>query len=341
MTKIANLSRIKESLLLETRICDLPLQIEGTWLASCVSALYAELESKSLVFKPECYLADEWCAPDNEPVLGMPFFLAHPALMRLEKKMMLEVEGGTKQWCMRLLRHETGHAINYAYKLYRRKSWQKVFGKFTQEYADTYRFQPYSKSFVRHLENYYAQYHPDEDFSETFAVWLTPRSKWLTQYRGWKALAKLEYVDKLMSRIRQKEPLVKKGTKYWALPGLKIKLKNYYKKKRKSWEEYFPDFHDPNLRRIFVQRCPESKDLTAASEIIRKYKRTIRDTVSAWTGEKKHIIDELLMNMVARCKDLELVVEDPEAVTVSKISTYLTTLTMNYIYTGRFQKRKK
>ena len=31
-----NLSKIRESELLRVRICDLPLTIEGTWLAGCV-----------------------------------------------------------------------------------------------------------------------------------------------------------------------------------------------------------------------------------------------------------------------------------------------------------------
>jgi len=143
--------------------------------------------------------------------------------------MVLDAEGSNRPWCMRLLRHETGHAINYAYKLYRRKNWQKVFGKFSKEYEDTYRFRPYSRNFVRHLEDYYAQYHPDEDFAETFAVWLTPGLEWRTEYKGWKALDKLKYVDELMNGIKSKEPLVESGKKYWEASRMRITLENFYK----------------------------------------------------------------------------------------------------------------
>ena len=129
MKKEVDLSQISEEELLELRLCDLPLNIEGTWLEGCVNQLYQELERKGIKFKPPCYLADEWLTPDNEPVIGIAFFLAHPRLIKLEKKMMLETEGETKPWCMKLLRHEAGHALNYAYKLYRRKKWQKIFGK--------------------------------------------------------------------------------------------------------------------------------------------------------------------------------------------------------------------
>jgi hypothetical protein len=333
--KNIDLSNISEEELLNLRICDLPVNIEDCWLKDCIEELYKELDSKGIKFKPSCYLADEWLTPDGEPVIGIPFFLAHPTLMKLERKMMLDVEGGTKKECMKLLRHETGHAINYAYKLYRRKKWQRIFGKFSSDYPDTYRFRPYSKNFVRHLEDYYAQYHPDEDFAETFAVWLTPGSDWRNQYKGWKALIKLEYVDELMEEIKDKEPLLKRGKKYWQKSSLRITLKNYYKKKKHFYAEDFPDFHDKNLERIFAKS--EGED---AAELIRKYKKEILNSVSTWTGEKKYVINDLLETIIERCKDLNLRVKEKETFALLKISTYLTTLIMNYLYTGRFRKEK-
>lgn len=176
--KNLDLSKLSEEELLNLRVCELPLSLEGTWLEDCVAELCQELKNKGFSFKPLCYLADEWLTTDKEPVVGIPFFLAHPVLIKLEKKMVLDAEGSTRSWCMKLLRHEAGHALNYAYKLYRKKKWRKVFGQFSQEYEGTYRFRPYSRNFVRHLEDYYAQYHPDEDFAETFAVWLTPGLDW-------------------------------------------------------------------------------------------------------------------------------------------------------------------
>lgn len=340
MAKNIDLSKISEEALLSLKISDLPLKIDGTWLEACVSQLYQELEGKGLKFRPSCYLADEWLTPDNEPVIGIAFFLAHPVLMKLEKKMMLEVEGGTKNWCMKLLRHEAGHAINYAYKLYKRRRWQKTFGPISKEYTNTYRSRPYSKSFVRHLEDYYAQYHPDEDFAETFAVWLAPHSNWQHHYKGWKALLKLKYVDSLANEIKNKEPLIKKGERYWNIATCRITLRNYYKKKRQFWAEYFPDFHDSNLKRIFQEASLENTNASSASEVIKKYRRNILNSVSNWTGEKKYIIDDLLQTITERCKDLKLVTLDSEAATTLKISTYVTALIMNYIYTGRFRKEK-
>lgn len=343
MKQAIDLDKISEEDLLNLRISDLPLTIKGTWLEECINELYKELDDKGIQFKPECYLADEWLTPERQPVIGIPFYLAHPALIRLEKKMMLDAEGETKPWCMKLLRHETGHAISYAYKLYKRKKWQTLFGLSSEEYGDTYKFRPYSKNFVRHLESYYAQYHPDEDFVETFAVWLTPGFDWQTKYQGWKALEKLQYVDRLMQEIRGQAPLVKKGIKYWRLSTLKITLKNHYKKKRQLLAEDFPDFHDVNLKKMFVERNEETKKLPLASDIIRSYRKDMLNTISKWTGEKKYVINDLLKTINQRCRALKLVNPDSESQAVLKISSYITSLVMNYRYTGWFrgEKRKK
>ncbi len=334
------LDTITEEDLLDLRIKALSLNIQGTWLADCVEKLYSELDSRGIKFKPECYLADEWLAPDGEPVVGIPFFLAHPALMKLEKNMMLDVEGGTKQWCMQLLRHETGHAINYAYKFHAKRKWQQLFGHFHKDYPDTYRFRPYSKNFVRHLENYYAQYHPDEDFAETFAVWLTPEIDWQTQYKGWKAIQKLKFVDELMDQIKGQELKIKKGKKFWQASKLTSTLKNYYKKKKSQYAEDFHDFHDGNLKRIFLFAQEEKSKRPQAYKMIRKYRKKIIDTVSHWTGEKKYIIDGLIKVLISRARDLSLVVEDSESLAVMKLSIYMTTLMMNYMYTGRLRGKK-
>ncbi|MBN1793443.1 MAG: hypothetical protein JW844_00595 [Candidatus Omnitrophica bacterium] len=335
-----DLSQLSDEELLQIRICSLPLKIEGTWLEDCVSELYRELAMRDIQFRPLCYLADEWLTPDHEPVIGIPFFLADPALIRLEKKMMLEAEGSNREWCMKLLRHEAGHAINYAYRLYRRAKWSRVFGPFSREYTDTYRFRPYSRSFVRHLENYYAQNHPDDDFAETFAVWLTPHLDWRKQYAGWNALKKLEYVDELMNEIKDKSPMVKRGKRYWHLASLKKTLKTYYRQKRWDYSEDFPDFHDSNLIKMFSLSVQGEKELLSATDVIQRYRRAILNNVSMWTGEKKYVIGDLLKKIALRCRELGLVVTDSESSAVLKISTYITALTMNYLYTGQFSSEK-
>jgi len=335
-----NLNTISTEKLLDTRLCDLPLTIQGTWLETCVDTLHTELKMKGLTFYPKAYLADEWLTPDLEPIVGIPFYLSHPKLMQLEKTMMLEIEGGTRDWCMKLLRHETGHAINYAYRLYNKKKWKVSFGNFNDEYKDIYRFRPYSRNFVRHLEDYYAQYHPDEDFAETFSVWLTPNLDWKTEYKGWKALNKLKTVDQLMVQIKGVDPFVAGGRPYWKASNIRRTLSKHYQNKQQTQAEDFPHFHDKNLQRIFAVNDMSLGKKTKAAVLLRRYRKYILESMGRWTGEKKYVSNDILNKIIARCRELDLVCVDPEPVTMLRISTYLSTLVMNYLYTGRLRGKK-
>lgn len=337
-----NLDSVSEDQLLKTRICDLPLTIEGTWLAECVEQLYKELADKGLLhFKPACYLADEWLSPLGEVCIGIPFYLAHPVLIRLEKKFMIEAEGETKTWCMKLLRHEAGHALCFAYRLLNRKRWETTFGAPDAEYKDHYKFRPYSKSFVRHLEGYYAQYHPEEDFVETFAVWMTPGLDWEAKYKGWKALEKLKYVDQIVQEIKERKPPVVSAQKYWRLSTLRRTLENHYKQRRQHLAEEFPDFHDSFLKKIFLESNQDTKSHPKAHDLIRSNRRDLLKYVSRFSGERKYIIEEILLRLQQRARQLKLTVSDNTSRDIISISSYVTSLCMNYRYTGQYRGNKR
>ena len=332
-----DLATIPEEELLGLRLSELPVRIEGTWLEACIAQLHDELKAKNIAFQPVCYLADEWLTPENEPVIGVPFYLAHPRLIKLQKKMLLEAEGDTHDWCMKLLRHEAGHALTYAYGLNRKRSWQRVFGHPSEAYGDTYRFRPYSKSFVRHLDYYYAQYHPDEDFVETFAVWLTPGLDWRGKYAGWKALEKLLFVDKLMATIAGKPPLKATGRRLWKIAAIRSTLKRYYQKRRISEAEDFPEFHDANLRRMFREGEAKGEKRLAVAKLLQSHRKSLLTTVSNWTGERRFMVNEVYNAVLARSRALHLVSDESEALAMAKLATYLTTLMMNYRYTTRLR----
>src|SRR5712692_5147349 len=223
--------------MLALRICDLGVRIEGSELEARVGQLYDELAARGVTLRPDCYLGDEWFSPAGVPAIAIPFYLAHPRLKTLELHRMLEVEGGTPEWCQMLLRHECGHAIDHAYQLSSREDWRGVFGSPETDYEpETYRPRPYSKSFVRYLPNWYAQAHPDEDFAETFAVWLSmPAEEWREHYRGWKALEKLEYVHALMEEAKSKPPSVARGRRISEARKLKKTLGRHYAERRKRY----------------------------------------------------------------------------------------------------------
>lgn len=334
---VIDLSTIPEDQLLALRLCQLPITLQGTWLEARVAQLHRELKARNILFEPLCYLADEWLTPENEPVIGVPFYLAHPRLIELQRKMMVEAEGDTNDWCMKLLRHEAGHALTYAFGLNRRRSWQRVFGRSSEAYEETYRFRPYSRSFVRHLDYYYAQYHPDEDFCETFAVWLTPGLDWRKKYEGWKALDKLVFVDQLMTSIAGKAPIKAVGRQLWATRSLRSTLKRYYQKRRVNEAEDFPTFHDANLRRMFPEGKAKDETRRSVAKLLQTHRKSLLITVSSWTGERRFMVNEVVKAILARSRALRLVTEDPETVAVLQLATYLTTLMMNYRYTTRLR----
>src|SRR4030042_1796442 len=164
-----DINSISHEQLLETRLCDLGLSIKETIINDYINQLYDELKQKGIQFHPPCYLSDEWFSPLGVAAIAIPFYLAHPRLLALEKKMMRAVEGGTKSEALKLLRHECGHAYVHAFNLTQKSRWCETFGHPGKTYTEHYRYRPYSKSFVNNLKDFYAQSHPEEDFSETFA----------------------------------------------------------------------------------------------------------------------------------------------------------------------------
>lgn len=324
--------------LLNIRFCDLGLDLTQTPLEPCIQALYRELEQRGLSFRPAFYLGDEWFSPDGIPAIAIPFYLAHPRLKQLEKKMMLEVEGGTDEECMKLLRHETGHSLCHAFGLPRRRLWRKTFGSPAKEFKDFYRYQPYSKSFVRHLENCYAQSHPEEDFAETFAVWLAPDQDWKNLYRGWPALQKLEYVDRLMGELKHKTPgAIRRGQPY-AIRGLRRRLRTHYEQRRKFYAEDDPALFDSDLRRIFVPGEDHPSDPPASRWLLQQ-RAALLGVVPFWTRERKYTVNRLLKKLAARADELRLHAPKDPGRTMLEITAYLTALVSNYLFTGKFKGR--
>jgi hypothetical protein len=322
--------------ILDLRLADLApmLRIDGTWLEGRIEQLRRELERCAIVFEPHFWLSDDWFTPEGVPGVAIPFFLAHPRLMKIEETQMLEVEGGTPEWCMRILRHETGHAIDNAFRLRRFRRRQQLFGKSTLPYPDSYAPRPYSQSFVLHLENWYAQSHPDEDFAETFAVWIDPQSMWATRYAGWPAQRKLEYMDRLMRELASVRPRVKSKRQVDPLPRLKKTLGEHYRKKREHYGLDHPDFYESDLRNMF-SNAPEYAKHVSAARFVRRIRKEVRGTVASFTDSYQYTIDQLLEKIIERCRELNLRLTDTEDATKIDFMVFLTVQTMNYLHSGR------
>jgi hypothetical protein len=296
---------LSDSELLELRLKDLKVSLSGTWLERCLADLYDELDERGLRIRPHAWISNEWFSPDDTPGIAIPFYLAHPRLMRIERKMIIDVEGGTVPECMRILRHEAGHVLQVSYQLHRRRRWQELFGPSSTRYPRYYRPNPASRRYVYHLPRWYAQSHPDEDFAETFAVWLTPRSNWRKRYAGWPALKKLEYVDELMAEIATKKPIITRRLRVDPLSHLTQTLAEHYEKKRTHYAIDYPKIYDRDLRRIF-SADPRHRRSPAASTFLRRNRAKIRQVVSKWTGEYQLTLDSVFDDMIGRCRELKL-----------------------------------
>lgn len=331
---------LDDDALLEKKISQFGLTLAGTPLQAMVQQLHDELTAKGLTFHPPCHVGDEWFVPVGIPAIFVPFFLTHDRLRRLEKAMMLEVEGESPEWFMRLMRHEAAHAYAYAYQLTRKKKWQRVFGLTSSDTTpDFYRPRPYSHSYVVHLDDWYAQSHPDEDFAETFAVWLTPGLDWRTRFKGWKALQKLEYMDELMRSLAGRPPPYQPGYRERDFNCLNIKLKTYYARKRKLYEDTYPDFYDRDLRQLFPGATGAGPALKA-SRYLRSRRRELMDAVCEPTNEKKYRVNKLLARLIERCDQLDLHLAPGVAAPDLPVAAYIATLVMNYLFTGKFKRTK-
>ena len=320
--------------LLDVRLCDLAVSIEGTSLERRIAEVHQELDDRGIRFRAHFWLSDDWFTPDRVPGVAIPFYLAHPRLARLELSQMLEVEGGTKAWCMRILRHELGHAIDNAYRLQRRRRRQKLFGHSSTPYPEYYTPKPYSKTFVIHLDPWYAQSHPDEDFAETFAVWLSPHSFWRKRFADWPAIKKLEYMDQLMQQVARAKPVETTTRVVEPLRRIRRTLKQHYKRKRKHYGLDYPDFYDRDLRRVFSDASEYSTNPSAATFLTRN-RRDVRRVVASWTSIYQYTIDQVLEDMIVRCQELNLRLTGPEDRTRQDFIVLLTVQTMNYLHGGR------
>jgi hypothetical protein len=320
--------------LLNLRMSDLPLKLEGTVVETRIAQLRKELENRGLNFPLHFYLSDEWFTPDGSISMAVPFYLAHPRLERLEKAQMLAVEGGEHEWCMRILRHEAGHVIDNAFKLRLRKQRRRLFGSSSKPYPEFYDPRPYSKGFVLHLDPWYAQSHPDEDFAETFAVWLTPESDWKTRYGGWRASRKLEYMDELMRSLAGKPPLLDRPEEIDPLRRLNRTLRYHYKRKRRLHGLEHPNFYDRDLRKLFSDAPEHAGNMTAA-QFLGRVRRQVRKVVADWTGIYQYTIDKVLEDIIVRCRELKLRLATSEDEALQEFTVLLTVQVMNYLHSGR------
>ena len=318
--------------LLSQRISDIGLEIRGSLLEKLVNQLYDELAAKGLDFHPPVYLSDQWGCPDGTPLIGVPFYLADARLSKIEEDYSAAVEGADES--MRYLRHEAGHAFNYAYRLYDRPDWRKMFGPYSRPYRERYRADPFTHDYVRHILGWYAQKHPDEDFAETFAVWLTPDFDWRQSYEGWGALRKLEYVDKVMKEIAHQVPLVPEPSEDdLPVAAMRYTVAQHYEDSEEPIPIRDPRIFDGDLKTIFVAK-DQAPGAPAAADFIARHRREIVARISYWTGESASVVRQFVDFLTERARLLGLQSGGLEASTLIELTAFGTAVMMNYRHTN-------
>ncbi len=330
----------RESNLFGAPIRDLGLTIDGTRLEPVIEEFRAELARCGITkVVPRFHLSTEWGVPFGTVVIGIPFYLAHPELTAVHGERVGHIEGFNHTDILRYLRHEMGHVMNYAYKLYDLEAWVKLFGSITQPYREEYRPQPFSRRFVRHLPGWYAQKHPDEDWSETFAVWMTPARDWRADYAQLPtALAKLEFCARAMAALG--EPLVTAAELDEDVSAIDYTLEQYY-------QDYAADAEpgaaglDGDLRAIFDDlREPgdgAEHETCPAAELIRRHERELMATVFRWTGHFPEKTRSLVRGLAKRADALKQVYpRSAEEEALVSVTALVTSLAMNFVHRGAY-----
>jgi putative zinc-binding metallo-peptidase len=327
--------------LLPVPIKKLGLKLEGSQIERYVEQLFKELEAKGLKhFRPAFYLTSEWGCPSEQPVIGVPFYLADPRLATIESAVN-DIEN--EREIMMYMRHESGHAFNYAYELYKTDEWHEIFGPFRRPYADNYRFVPFSKNYVRHIAGWYAQKHPDEDFAETFAVWLTPRSNWREKYKNWRAMTKLRYVDRVCRELGDKPPIRPLGETDFTVEDMEETIEEFYRASvANEWKAIADLALDVDLDDIFLSSDQVSEDRRKkAVDLIEEHRREIVDKVSYWTGARRTLVKSLAEAIQKKVEELGLVVDKTrESEQAIELTVYIATLAMNFFSRRRFERKK-
>jgi hypothetical protein len=287
------------------RFSELRLRVTDSLIAPELERLYEELERRGLRFRPHVWLSTDWFSPDGIPGIAIPYYAAHPRLRRLERRMMGDVDGASRKWRLRLLRHEAGHAIDTAFRLRRRADWRAVFGPASTPYPKDYRVRPGSRDYVLHLGYWYAQSHPTEDFAETFAVWLQPRARWRRDYTGWPALAKLEYVDGLMQSLAGRTPPNRDRSIAAPLSDNSRTLGEHYRRRQRFYER-IDHRYDDWIVATFPAGAHGSSGMPA-QRFLRSMAPQLKRLLLRRTRVGQYLIEHALSLVIERAGELGLI----------------------------------
>jgi hypothetical protein len=318
-------------------IRDLGLAIAGSTLEPILEEFEAErLKAGLRRVRPRYYLSTEWGVPEGTVAIAIPFYLATPELTAFHEERVGHVEGTSRADILRYLRHELGHVVNYAYRLFDDPGWRDAFGPMSAPYREEFPVEPFSRRYVRHLPGWYAQKHPDEDWAETFAVWLTPGLDWRAEYAEWPvALAKLQYCDRTLAALSDRDPPVTADDLDEDVADLTDSLDQFYGAGPPSREEFPPGLGGALRAALDDLGPPDAGACGPASRLIRRWERALTADVYRWTGHFPERTRALLDHLAGHADRAGLTYpEDRDREATLALACLVTALAMNHTQKG-------
>jgi hypothetical protein len=329
--------------LLTTPVNRLGLDLKRSPLQPAIDRLLGLLRHRGIRLRPRFYLGEDWGCVAGTSNIEIGFYDADPLLQ--------ELNADLRGWSHEpriidyLLRHETGHAFCYMHRLYKLREFRIVFdvkGGFFDTYPATDRFKPHpwSRDFVNPNRDHYAQKHPDEDFAETFGVWLEPRSVWRRTYRNKKkALEKLELVTRLIDDYGDKPPAVEFDPKKVDAPveGIRGTVAEELGASLRRFRSAATGYIDPMLKRIGRFGVPPlPAGSVSLAEVVATYRSFLEDVVVRHTGMTPSQASFLLSKIQGRCRALHLYVPLPAfEKKIVDVAALASSLGARFILTGR------
>ncbi|HOK39797.1 MAG TPA: putative zinc-binding metallopeptidase [bacterium] len=339
-----NLETIKSELL-NTPINKLGLKIEGSILEQAIDEVYKEIEENEIILRPNFYLSDSYGCCEGTANIGLAFWDANEIL----REIVYEVKKKKRSYdqLLNLIRHEFGHAFCYSYKLYRENDFRELFeveGNFFRTYPDhnNYKPNPWSRNYVNPDGDYYAQKHPDDDFAETFAVYLNKNEDWRSIYKNRKgALRKIFFVKSVIRKYGKLEPFVLNNPHELHIPisELDMTVADFLKCSKRKYLKNASGFVDFDLKKIFKKNHKKYKSkYKFAVELIKENKQAlIKKFIGLYNLKSKYIISDLIEKIENRLNILELVFKKvDEDNKLLDLTMYISKLVNNYLLTESY-----
>ncbi len=354
MTQAGDLLYSPETLKLEiltTPINRLGYKIEGTFLEEAIRVVRQDMRRVGIThLQPMFYLSNGYGCIEGLPNIAVSFTSCNDLIAELNEEH--RHFRYTPDEIVDVLRHEVGHAFCYAYKLFRTREFRRIFkvkGHFFRTYPATNRYilrvNPWSKEFVNPGGDYYAQKHPDDDFAETFMVWLKPRQNWRKQYKSRPgALRKLEYVDQVVKAYRRKPPLVESDPAmvYEPIESLSMTVARFLKARPTRYRRLATGYVDPDLKALFLKRPPYVRGRPArthhhAHAFLRAYRRILIPRIAAWSKVDESVVAALIDKLITRARALDLWMRhDDSERKIVEVAAYLSTRCAHFAREGVF-----